>query len=131
LHDQGRYNNKCDIFALGCILYEVTTGQKLFPSDLATLQYSLNASPILWPESEPGTRLESLGKLAFAMLAVDPVMRPSAPEVKIGLHAIRKDLQVLTMTIFGFDSDQNPSAYAGSTLGYLIPNSVSIANIST
>src|ERR1700737_3672171 len=91
LYDDGRYNNKSDIFTLGCILYEVTTGQKLFPNDLATLQYSFNGntSLILWPESEPGTRLESLGKLAVAMLSIDPSMRPSAQEVKRRLDAIR------------------------------------------
>jgi len=97
LNDEARYNNKCDIFALGCILYEVTTGEKLFPNDLATLQYSLMGSPILWPESDPGTPLESLGKLALAMLMIDPGMRLSAREVKRRLDAIQKggnDLQV-------------------------------------
>src|ERR1700738_4270707 len=81
LHDEGKYNNKSDIFALGCILYEVTTGEKLFPSDFATLQYSLDETPIRWPESEPGTRLELLGRLARAMLTRDPVIRASAREV--------------------------------------------------
>ena len=33
------YSNKVDIWALGCILYELVTGDKLFTSDLHTLKY--------------------------------------------------------------------------------------------
>jgi serine/threonine protein kinase len=33
------YNNKADIWSLGCILYELTVGQKAFQDDIATFVY--------------------------------------------------------------------------------------------
>ena len=92
------YNNKADIFALGCILYEITTGQKLFKSDWAVREYSLKeniASPLLWPESPSGTRLWSLGKLDVWMLEVHPVNRPRAKDVQTRMHSIRLSPQAL------------------------------------
>src|SRR5438105_8415469 len=34
-----KYNNKADIWALGCIIYEVFTGARAFSSDLAVFTY--------------------------------------------------------------------------------------------
>jgi serine/threonine protein kinase len=33
------YNDKVDIWAMGCILYELVVGKKLFPSDLTVLEH--------------------------------------------------------------------------------------------
>jgi eukaryotic-like serine/threonine-protein kinase len=90
LKDDQRYNSKSDIFALGCITFELTTGEKLFPTDYATIQYGSNSSSIPWPTAELGTRLDSLRKLAKEMLAINPPMRPGASMVQRRLHAIRR-----------------------------------------
>jgi serine/threonine protein kinase len=91
LLEDGKYNNKADIFALGCILYEITTGQKLFSSDWAIREYSVggNANIPLWPSSTPGMPLHSLGTLTMSMLSIDPLLRPSALEVREQLQLIR------------------------------------------
>lgn len=89
LNDDARYNNRSDIFALGCILYELVTGQKLFSGDFAVLQYASTASPILWPSAQPGSKLESLENLGSSMLMIDPLRRPSAREVQRRLQVIR------------------------------------------
>jgi serine/threonine protein kinase len=39
LHDEPRFNNKSDIFAFGCILFELLTGAKLFLSDWSIRDY--------------------------------------------------------------------------------------------
>jgi serine/threonine protein kinase len=81
----GRFNNRSDIFALGCIIFEIITGQKLFPTDWAVLQYALEARSIFpdrWPTAAPGSRLYMLGKLASTLLEIDPTLRPGAEETR-------------------------------------------------
>ena len=39
------YNNKVDIWALGCILYELVTGKRLFRNDYAIEKYRDSNSP--------------------------------------------------------------------------------------
>ena len=93
LKDHARVNNKADIFALGCILYEVTTGQKLFPDDWNIHGYALKGEPIfpnLWPDCDPGSRLFNLGVLAQSLLEIEPLNRPSAAETAAILQLIRQ-----------------------------------------
>jgi serine/threonine protein kinase len=62
-----RVSNKADIFSLGCILYEITTGQKLFRNEFAIHDYARKGEPVfpnLWPKRDPGSPLFSLGVLA-------------------------------------------------------------------
>jgi eukaryotic-like serine/threonine-protein kinase len=37
LLNAGRFNNNVDVFALGCILYEMVTGRQLFAGDYSTV----------------------------------------------------------------------------------------------
>jgi len=39
--DPAMYNNKVDIWATGCILYELSTGTRAFITDRAVISYSL------------------------------------------------------------------------------------------
>src|SRR5271169_1629736 len=51
---EAKYNNKADIFAFGCIIYEIVTGQKLFWDDFAIINYASTGSlgsKILWPSA--------------------------------------------------------------------------------
>ena len=53
LLDESRYTNKVDIWAMGCILYEVVTGRKAFDTDQVvrdrSLQKSFSGEGILLP----------------------------------------------------------------------------------
>lgn len=95
LHSEdAKFNQKSDIFALGCILYEIVTGQKLFPDDWASVSYSKTRklpNSVWWPESpscEPN-RLTALEVLVASMLEVDPSSRPNAREIYSTLNLIR------------------------------------------
>ena len=75
-------------------VYEVTTGQKLFPDDWNIREYALKGEPIfptLWPSCASGSRLYSLGELAQSLLEVDPFNRASAVQTKAALDLIRQD----------------------------------------
>ena len=93
LREDARVNNKADMFALGCILYEITTGHKLFPNDWNIREYALKGEPIFpasWPTCVPGSRLYSLGELAQSLLEIDPFKRPSALRTEEALKLIRQ-----------------------------------------
>jgi len=86
--ENAKFNNKVDIFALGCILYEVSTGVKLFTSDFAIHDYSsLPHRPIHFPvpcispyptPKNLKTTVDDLLDLLFAMLDLEPLSRPRA-----------------------------------------------------
>jgi serine/threonine protein kinase len=87
-----RYNKRSDIFALGCISYEIVTGQRLFRSDWAVHKYVEEGSPLYpkkWPPCQSGTRLLQLGELTSALLAADPMSRISAKATAQQLRRIR------------------------------------------
>ena len=90
-----KYNNKTDIFALGCIAYEILTGEKLFWDDYAILRYSTTGtlgSEIWWPEAKNGdlnTILASLERVVASMLETDHRRRPSARHIGASLWNIR------------------------------------------
>ena len=93
LNYNARYNNKADIFALGCIIYEIITGSKLFQSDWAVCEYSLQGHlAMMWPHSDQGSVLGSLGTLVSSMLEKDPFERPNALRAKERLLSIRDGL---------------------------------------
>lgn len=93
LRENAQVNNKADIFALGCILYEITTGHKLFPDHWNIRECALKGEPIFpasWPSCVPGSRLYSLGELAQSLLEIDPFKRPSALRTEEALELIRQ-----------------------------------------
>jgi len=89
---RGQYNKRSDIFALGCISYEIVTGQKLFSSDWAVQEYvrkGVTLYPTRWPPCNPGTRLLHLGELTSTLLAADPMARFGAKATGRRLQLIR------------------------------------------
>src|SRR5207248_34725 len=74
----GELDARCDVFALGCVLFECLTGQKAFSGEDAM---ALTAKILL----EEPPRLRELGcdvpaaleELVVAMLAKDPARRPA------------------------------------------------------
>ena len=94
---KAQFNNKVDIFALGCIVYEIVTGRKLFSEDWRIRQYALTGQltqPILWPGQSDSSfdRVQYLEMLVASMLEIDPCLRPGAPRVHAQIGLIRSGL---------------------------------------
>jgi len=83
LLNPGVYNEKVDIWALGCILYELVKQLPIFDSDSAVYDYSQHP--------------ESLGEIPFGgelvglMLQIEPDKRPSASEIHTRLSELYKN----------------------------------------
>ena len=79
-------NNEADIFALGCIIYEIVTGDTLFPNQWAIMEYAQQEDKSFptdrWPQSPPDTPLHALEKLTEALIDLEPAKRPDALMVK-------------------------------------------------
>lgn len=77
---QESYTDKVDIWALGCILHELATGQKPFQTDLAVEQYRYSKTPITVQchESFDNALITST---VHDMLQVIPSLRPSASKM--------------------------------------------------
>ena len=89
-----KFNNKADIFAFGCIIYEIVTGQKLFWDDFAISKYAANGilgSTITWPQAASGEEgiILALEKLLASMLELDPLKRPNALQIRNEVTYIR------------------------------------------
>jgi serine/threonine protein kinase len=98
------YNNKVDIFAMGCILFELTSGKRAFRNDFAVHQYSESRTltlPLDDGQQLPGNVWTPLN----AMLNVDGSSRPTASALKVefstnretALHAV-EEAQVNDLT---------------------------------
>lgn len=79
LGENAQFNNKSDIWALGCITYEICTDQKAFSSDWSVIQYSITRelNLLCWPKS-PYDYVQTLQQQVYNMLALDPSQRPRA-----------------------------------------------------
>jgi serine/threonine protein kinase len=79
------YSNKVDIWAMGCIFYELVMRKKVFEIDFSTREYCLSGQPIdigLTFDDFPDFRIiEMLRKIVQDMLEVDPLNRPRAIEI--------------------------------------------------
>lgn len=72
------YNNKLDMFSLGCILYELVTGEKAFSTDFAVFQYASSHVP---PQSLVTSLDQDTSGLlwpfyVYDLLDIDPDRRP-------------------------------------------------------
>lgn len=91
------YNNKSDVWALGCILYELTTLTHAFdgPNMRALVQKILKG---VYPPIHPSYS-SNLSKLISGMLQLDPLRRPNVtqimelPFVMESLLTLRKEVQ--------------------------------------
>jgi len=87
-------NTKADMFALGCTIYEIVIGKKLFAGDTDVTDYGRNKDLFFftekWPEPPPDTQLHALGKLTEALIDVNPAKRPGSVAVQRWIDLIRR-----------------------------------------
>lgn len=75
------YNNKLDIWAMGCILYELAVGQKLFYNDYAVFAYEKSDIVVTLDDTFSEQCKEYITKNIEMMLQFDSSLRPSATEI--------------------------------------------------
>ena len=80
LEDSGYYNAKVDIWALGCILYELATNKKAFLNDWAVYQTKTSGSipDIDLDEAFDDNDKASIINSIYCMLQIAPNSRPSS-----------------------------------------------------
>jgi serine/threonine protein kinase len=78
--DPAMYNNKVDIWAMGCILYELATGIRPFKSDWDVLNYrfSKRHMEVVLDDSFETGSIGAITEHIVEMLQIDPSDRPSA-----------------------------------------------------
>ena len=77
---QEKYDDKVDIWAMGCILYELVTGERLFSSDIAVLEYRQFKLPLTIQCDETFDKL-SITSAILQTLEINPSLRPTAAEL--------------------------------------------------
>jgi ankyrin repeat protein len=75
-----RYNNKVDIWSMGCILYELATGTCAFKSDWAVLEYRFSGTnkDVILDETFDADSKETITKHIVNMLQIESSSRPPA-----------------------------------------------------
>lgn len=95
-----KYSNKVDIFALGCIIYELVTGERLFYDDVATASYGRSGliGATQWPEADGDltkAQLLFFEKQVASMLELDPSKRPNSRDL-VGLEVNYSDSPIFS-----------------------------------
>ena len=85
------YNNKVDIWATGCILYELATGTRPFNSDWHVLnhRFSNKNVAVVLDDSFDIHSIETITKHIVDMLQIDPSDRPSASTMSKNFDQLR------------------------------------------
>jgi serine/threonine protein kinase len=83
LGEIAKYDKKVDIWALGCILYEMATDRKAFQSDYATIDFSRTNPSIglTFGEGFGENCQKTITEKVRDMFKIEPSSRPSAGEL--------------------------------------------------
>lgn len=105
------YNGKSDIWALGCIFYELTTTVKAFINDWGVLEYKESRAKITIPSDryawtiQHGARREDMERLISRMLVIDYTKRPSVNELQKDFEdVVRPSANYLTLPMSAEDT---------------------------
>lgn len=82
LTEVAMYTNKLDIWAVGCILYEVATGQPAFTGDWDVRNYVVNRTNLQVPSSLPRQFRTEVSTAVDALLRRDWHERPKASDAR-------------------------------------------------
>jgi serine/threonine protein kinase len=99
------YTNKVDLWALGCIFYELLFGRKAFAGDYAVREYS--ASPELLGIPVTSAILGNISSWREAIKAVLHATLDKDPSKRGSAHEIRIHLTALSAVIFTSSKPQN------------------------
>lgn len=89
-------DRRSDVFSLGIVLYELTTGSRLYdrPSDLATMRQVLLDEVPRPSERVPGYPL-ALERVVLRALARDPAARyPTADAMRMAIEEVARELRI-------------------------------------
>jgi serine/threonine protein kinase len=87
LCEDPKYTNKVDIWAFGCILFEMCTGRKAFAGDFAVQGFAASGvRPVMFAqpptnESSMADQAKQIEEWVFEPMRIEPAKRPSAEEL--------------------------------------------------
>lgn len=103
--DRPRFTNKCDIWALGCILFELVTLKKAFKGDFETMKFAESGKTFLVTSTQTSglvdVAADYFSELVQTMLCVDSSRRPSAKHLERTLGMISNEVQLDSMPTTG------------------------------
>lgn len=93
------YTQKCDIFSLGSIFFNLITGRFLFPASCKDEVIQMNrACDLSWTHEHLASASESCRSLIYQMLNPNPGLRPTARQALV--HAwFKQDEEILATLI--------------------------------
>src|SRR5208282_688314 len=137
LAESGSFNNKVDIWAIGCILYRIIFGTDAFTSDYALYQYckTSGTSLVIMPDSNDICNIfltreliEFVISLLYRMLDVGATQRPSArqilKEIQHALAPPSTSMPPQTQTRSGTPDIASGQVTSVSTASSIIPQPV-------
>jgi len=96
------YNNKVDIWALGCILFELGTKRKVFENDwdVSQLVALSRKAPIPYTPHVENTSKDCLRQFCAGFLELNPWKRPRATDILgavdwVGIHPTKEPLRLM------------------------------------
>ena len=101
----GTFNNKVDIWALGCVLFELATRKKAFVNDWSIMDYTQSnggSSRPGFPSLSVTQRCQTyLQELTFSMLTIKACDRPNVRNIKEALESLQETTPVAVLNIQG------------------------------
>lgn len=100
------YDERIDIWALGCVAYELASSKSLFPADKAPTVAKKEVPPISLPGFSP-----LLAEFISSMVVINPEARHSAKQLLKHLQNLRLEKQALSSSKFALSLSVSPLFY--------------------